>query len=112
MGSQPWNVDLGQVMPRLLTALTSLPPSLIVFDDIHELNSPEALDVLADWRSACRRTRRSCWSDGRERLPLARIRLARRLLEVGAAELHFSDAEALELLSSTGVEAAAETPAG
>ena len=36
------------VMPRLLAALNSMPSMLVVFDDIHELSSDEARDVLAE----------------------------------------------------------------
>ncbi len=94
------------VMPRLLAALATLPPSLIVFDDIHELSSQEALDVLEELALSLP-THSQIVLVGRPRsgLPLARIRLARGLLEIGAEELRFSDAEALELLSSTGVQA-------
>ncbi len=104
-GASIWAI----VMPRLLAALSTIAPILIVFDDIHELSSQEALDVLAALALSLP-THSQIMLVGRpgNGLPLARIRLARRLLEIGAAELRFSNTEALELLSSTGVEATKE----
>ena len=94
------------VMPRLLAALNELPPMLIVFDDIHELSSDEARDVLAELVFNLP-TASQIILVGRtaSELPLTQLRMARRLLEISAPDLRFTDKEAAELLTSSGVEA-------
>jgi len=101
-GASIWS----SVMPRLLAALGPLAPMLIVFDDIHELNSDEARDVLAELVLGLP-TPSQIILAGRSAvgLPLTRLRVARRLLEISTPELRFTDTEAAELLSSSGVEA-------
>ena len=94
------------VMPRLLAALNSMPSMLVVFDDIHELSSRESRDVLAELAFSLP-TASQIILVGRtaSELPLTQLRMARRLLEIGAPNLRFTDKEAAELLASSGVEA-------
>jgi LuxR family maltose regulon positive regulatory protein len=91
-------------LPRLGAFLSSMPkPIVLVLDDVHELSDRDFLDALEPLAKSL-----SCGSQlvlsGRDktRLPLARLRAAAELLEVGPAELSLSDAEAQELLSAAG----------
>jgi LuxR family maltose regulon positive regulatory protein len=76
----------------------------LVIDDLHELNSPEALDQLTRLLMnlppqvhAMLTTRRDV------RLRLHRLRLAGELAEMRAADLRFSERETRELLDASGI---------
>jgi len=76
----------------------------LVIDDLHELNSPEALDQLTrllmnlpPHGHAMLATRRDV------RLRLHQLRLAGELAEIRAADLRFSEHETRELLDASGI---------
>jgi LuxR family transcriptional regulator, maltose regulon positive regulatory protein len=96
-------------LPRLGAFLASMPePIVLVLDDVHELRDRDCLDALEPLAKSL-----SCGSQlvlsGRDetRLPLARLRAAGKLLEVGPSELALSDSEARTLLSAAGARASA-----
>ncbi len=90
---------------RVLSELAGQPGGVIlVIDDLHELNSPDALDQLTrlltnlpDDVHAVLATRRDL------RLRLHRLRLAGELAEIRAADLRFSERETRELLDASGI---------
>jgi LuxR family transcriptional regulator, maltose regulon positive regulatory protein len=96
-------------LPRLGAFLASIPkPIVLVLDDVHELRDRDCLDALEPLAKSL-----SCGSQlvlsGRDeaRLPLARLRAAGKLLEVGPSELALSDSEARTLLSAAGAQVSA-----
>lgn len=96
-------------LPRLGAFLASMPqPIVLVLDDVHELRDRDCLDALEPLAKNL-----SCGSQlvlsGRDEtlLPLARLRAAGKLLEVGHAELAMSDSEARTLLSAAGAKVSA-----
>jgi LuxR family transcriptional regulator, maltose regulon positive regulatory protein len=93
-------------LPRLGDSLASVPqPIVLVLDDVHELRDRDCLDALESLAKNL-----SCGSQlvlsGRDEtvLPLARLRAAGKLFEVGHAELALSDSEARTLLSAAGAK--------
>jgi LuxR family maltose regulon positive regulatory protein len=94
------------VVERLLTDLDSLSePLVLVIDDLHELDSAEALAWLDLFLARPPdRLRLVLASREEPRLGLHRLRLAGRLTEVRDLELRFSLAEARELLETSGIE--------
>ena len=97
----------GQAMvDRVLSELADHDGHLIlVIDDLHELNSPEALAQLTRLLTnlppdvhAMLATRRDL------RLRLHQLRLADELAEIRAADLRFSERETRELLAASGIE--------
>jgi LuxR family maltose regulon positive regulatory protein len=108
-GDSMWATGL----PRLGAALASIgEPIILVLDDVHELQNRDCLDALEPIASHL--------PDGSQlvlvgraddRLPLARLRAAGQLFEVGSPELALSDAEARALLTSTGVAISARDAA-
>ena len=93
-----------------LRSVEELP--LLVIDDLHELQSPEALtwlDVLIARRPAGLRIMVTSRSE--PALNLHRLRLAGELSEVREADLRFSVQEAGELLRTSGIELSDEAVA-
>jgi LuxR family transcriptional regulator, maltose regulon positive regulatory protein len=89
-----------------LTRLAASPPRpyVLVVDDIHLLRDPDCHEVLhAVSRGIPKGSQLALLS--REKLPeaIARARAEGRLVEVGADDLAFRDAEGLRLLSTLGV---------
>jgi LuxR family transcriptional regulator, maltose regulon positive regulatory protein len=100
-GASVWTAAL----PRLGAALSAFEPVVIVLDDLHLLESAETLEaitVLADHLPA----ESVLVLAGRvtPNLPIAALRAAGRLLEVGVDQLALSPREGQLLLRSTGVE--------
>ena len=98
----------GQVefLARLLDGLGRLPRAVrLVLDDLHELRSAEALEglehVLMD---APPQLQTTIVSRRDPKLGLHRLRLTGELLEIRAADLHFTSAESSDLLAAAGVE--------
>jgi LuxR family transcriptional regulator, maltose regulon positive regulatory protein len=93
------------LLAQLLRDLASSPaPAMLVVDDLHELQSLEALDWL-DALLAERPHELRVVVSSREtpRLGLHRLRLAGQLTELGGADLRFSPQEAADLLGAAGV---------
>jgi LuxR family maltose regulon positive regulatory protein len=95
---------------RVLSALAGASDGItLVLDDLHELNSPDALGQvgrllasLPDGVHAIVATRRDL------PLRLHRLRLSGELAEIRAADLSFSAGEASELLAASGIGLSAE----
>jgi LuxR family maltose regulon positive regulatory protein len=95
--------DAEAIVDRVLDALDG--PMVLVIDDLHELQSPEAyagldalIERLADDVHVVLASRRD------PRLRLHHLRLEGQLAELRAADLRFSEAEAAALLAASGVE--------
>lgn len=93
------------VVERLISELGSLgEPVVLVIDDLHELNSPEALAQLEQFIAHRPPLLRIILATRRDpRLGLHRLRLAGQLTELRAADLRFSLEETRELLAASGV---------
>ncbi len=95
----------GSVVPRLGAALASMTsPVVLVLDDDHVLHNAEcraAIPVLADHVPDGSQLVLA----GRDRppLPVARLRAAGKIFEIGARDLAFSLAEAASLLRGAGI---------
>ena len=101
-----WTVGL----PRLGAALAAVgKPMVLVLDDVHELRDRDCIDALEPIAKHLPDGAQLVLS-GRaaERLPLARLRAAGRLLALGPAELALSDSEAKGLLTEAGVKVSQE----
>jgi LuxR family maltose regulon positive regulatory protein len=99
--------NLGDVVvPRLCHALRQCEqPFVIVLDDVHNLDNPEALRPLPGLAS-CLNAGSTLAITSREEpeMPLGRLRTQRRLGEVGARELMMTVPEAADLLEEAGLE--------
>jgi LuxR family transcriptional regulator, maltose regulon positive regulatory protein len=94
-------------IPRLTAALAAIgSPMVLVLDDVHELSNQDCLDTLEPIAKHLPEGSLLVLS-GRadEGLPLARLRTAGRLLELGPAELALTDSQAKALLGAAGVMA-------
>ena len=101
-------------LPRLVAWLHEHPgPPTIVLDDVHHLQSAEALDVLARAVRPGARRARPCCSASRSRpaLPLARLRAGGRLLEIDAGDLRMTPAEGAAMLRAAGARVSDEEAA-
>jgi LuxR family transcriptional regulator, maltose regulon positive regulatory protein len=77
---------------------------VVVIDDVHELNCPEALAQLARLLVNLPAHAQAIVSTRRDlRLRLHQLRLAGELAEIRAADLRFSEREAGELLAASGI---------
>src|SRR6202022_3657372 len=93
------------MVDRVLAELADVPGNIaLVIDDLHELNSPEALALLTRLLTnlpagvhAVLATRRDL------RLRLHQLRLAGELAEIRAADLRFTERETRELLDVSGI---------
>jgi LuxR family maltose regulon positive regulatory protein len=97
-----------EFLSRLLDGLDRLPrPLRLVLDDLHELRSAEALDGLEQLLTGAPPQLRTIIVSRRDpKLGLHRLRLAGELLEIRAADLHFTTEETGELLAAAGVAVA------
>jgi LuxR family maltose regulon positive regulatory protein len=102
----------GRLMPRLAATIARLPSCLIVLDDIHEIASDDARDVIA-WLALHMPQDAQLIISGRsgEGLPLARLRIDGRLLDITAGDVALDDKEALDILLASGVEASSNESA-
>ncbi len=94
-----------EFLARLLDGLDRLPREVVlVLDDLHELRSATALRGVEQLLGAAPVQLRTIVISRREpKLALHRLRLAGDLLELRAADLHFTAEEAGELLAGAGV---------
>ncbi|WP_328521152.1 LuxR C-terminal-related transcriptional regulator [Kribbella sp. NBC_00359] len=90
---------------RVLSELGGQPGRVIlVIDDLHELNSPDALAQLTRLLTNLPDEVRAVLATRRDlRLRLHRLRLAGELAEIRAADLRFSERETRELLNASGI---------
>jgi LuxR family maltose regulon positive regulatory protein len=95
-----------EFLARLLDGLDRLPREvLLVLDDLHELRSATALRGVEQLLGAAPVQLRTIVISRRDpKLGLHRLRLAGDLLELRAADLHFTPEEAGELLAGAGVD--------
>ena len=81
-------------------------PFILVLDDVHELVSREVVDILpmllAEMPAG---SRIMLGARTAIQLPLGRLRVRRRLVEIGAAELAFDESEAATLFRQLDVDA-------
>ena len=84
-----------------------------MLDDVHHLQSAEALDVLARALRPGARRAPPCCSASRSRpaLPLARLRAGGRLLEIDAGDLRMTPAEGAAMLRAAGARVSDEEAA-
>jgi LuxR family maltose regulon positive regulatory protein len=76
----------------------------LVIDDLHELNSPEALAQLTRLLTSLPPNARTVLTTRRDlRLGLHQLRLADELAEIRAADLRFTERETRELLDASGI---------
>ena len=99
-------LDAGEIAERLLADLNTLDERLwLVFDDLHELCSPEALRQLELFViRAPSELRFLLVTRGDLRLGLHRLRVAGELSEIRSDDLRFSLAESRALFDGAGVE--------
>ena len=92
------------VLPGLLNSLRSRPGTALVLDDLHLVESPESLAVVA---FLCEHVRDDAQlivaSRDASSLPLARLRVSGSLLELGPRDLALRRGQANDLLLASGV---------
>jgi LuxR family transcriptional regulator, maltose regulon positive regulatory protein len=90
---------------RVLSELGALSGRVtVVIDDLHELNSPQALAYLTDLLTSLPPHVHAVLAARRDlRLGLHQLRLAGELAEIRAADLCFTERETLELLDASGI---------
>jgi LuxR family transcriptional regulator, maltose regulon positive regulatory protein len=93
------------MVDRVLSELAEAGAGLtLVIDDLHELNSPEALAQLTRLLTSLPPRVHAVLATRHDlRLGLHRLRLAGELAEIRAADLRFSERETRELLAASGV---------
>lgn len=93
------------VLPRLARAVRDRSPFVLVVDDLQEVTSDDALEVLEVFLDALPRGAQLALASRREPpLPLGRMRAKRELVELSQAELALTRREAGKLLSNLGLE--------
>ena len=76
----------------------------MVIDDLHELNSPQAMDQLTRLLTSLPPHVHAVLAARRDlRLGLHQLRLAGELAEIRAADLRFTERETRELLAASGI---------
>lgn len=90
-------------IPRMLRALRDVEPFVLVLDDVHRLVQRDALRCVEAILAGLPAGSQLVLS-GRARpdLPLAKLRVDDRLVEIGSSELAMDPAEAAELLEASG----------
>jgi LuxR family transcriptional regulator, maltose regulon positive regulatory protein len=91
---------------RVLSELADAPSDItLVIDDLHELNSPDALGQLTRLLTNLPPHAHALLTSRRDvpRLRLHQLRLAGELTEIRAADLRFSERETRELLEASGI---------
>jgi len=93
------------VVEQVLTDLESLEdPAVLVIDDLHELDSADALEWLEVFLTSLQWGLRVVLATREDpRLGLHRLRLSGQLTELRAPDLRFSVAETVELLRAEGI---------
>ena len=92
---------VGRVLSELADARGDV---TLVIDDLHELNSPEALAQLTRLLTGLPPQVRAILTTRHDlRLGLHQLRLAGELVEIRAADLRFSERETRELLDASGI---------
>jgi LuxR family maltose regulon positive regulatory protein len=93
------------MVDRVLSELADARDGItLVIDDLHELNSPEALAQLTRLLTNLPPNAHAILATRRDlRLGLHRLRLAGELAELRAAELRFTERETRELLDGSGI---------
>ena len=100
--TEPPDLDLRTLAEKVLTQLAEVGGRVIVvIDDLHELNPPEALGHLLTSLPANARAVVATRHD--LRLGLHHLRLVGELAEIRAADLRFTERETRELLDLSGV---------
>ncbi len=93
-------------LAQFVAVLASRRPFVLVLDDVHELTSLDVLDLLpvlvGEMPSG---STLILGSRAAMPLPVGRLRVRRRLVEVGPADLAFDAVEAAALLNTLGLEA-------
>ena len=97
--------NLRTLVDRVLSALGELSGRFImVIDDLHELNSPDALAQLGHLLTNLPPNAHAILVTRRDlRLGLHQLRLAGELAEIRAADLRFTERETHELLDASGI---------
>jgi LuxR family transcriptional regulator, maltose regulon positive regulatory protein len=95
------------VVPRLGAALARFPhPVVLVVDDVHHLRDGPALDALVTLIGHVRGTTQVALAGRGIPVPLARQRAQGRVVELGAADLAFTEKGAGSLLRAAGADLA------
>jgi LuxR family maltose regulon positive regulatory protein len=93
------------VVPRLGAALARFPqPVVLVVDDVHQLQDGPSLDALVTLIGHVRGTTQVALAGRGIPVPLARQRAQGRVIEIGAADLAFTESGARSLLRAAGAD--------
>ena len=97
-----------RILPELALTLRALPhPILLILDDVHELEHPEALSsVILLAGHLPDGSQLAIAARGEPNVPIARYRARGALLELGPNDLALDAAEAYQLFAGTGLELA------
>jgi LuxR family transcriptional regulator, maltose regulon positive regulatory protein len=97
--------NIRMLADRVLSELGGLSGCVtVVIDDLHELNSPQALAHLTRLLTSLPPHMHAVLAARRDlRLGLHQLRLAGELAEIRAADLRFTERETLELLAASGI---------
>ena len=98
----------GTVVPRLGAALATMDEAVVlVFDDLHLVESQACLDAIATLtRHVPEGSQLALSARGHPALPLGALRARGLALEIGPDELRLDEAEARELLTAAGLDPA------
>ena len=99
------DLNLPTLVDRVLSELAGIPGRLIlVIDDLHELNSPDALAHLSRLLINLPPNGHAILATRRDlQLGLHQLRLAGELAEIRGADLRFTERETRELLDASGI---------
>jgi len=98
-------------IPRLGAALAQAPPCVVVLDDVHRLRSRDCLDALVVLSDHLPRGSKLVLAGQSAPPPIARLRAAGRVFELGQGDLMLTDQEAHAALTQVGAEVTAEQAA-
>ncbi len=99
-----------RILPSLQASLQKASPFLFVLDDAHLLSNKASWEIIeALFRAFPAGAQLVLGARTEPELPLARLKAAGRLLEIGGPDLAFSTGETAELLKLRGLDADEET---
>jgi LuxR family maltose regulon positive regulatory protein len=98
------DLNLRTLVDRVLSELAGMSGCVIVIDDLHELNSPDALAQLSRLLTNLPPNGHVILATRHDpQLGLHQLRLAGELTEIRAADLRFTERETRELLDASGI---------
>jgi LuxR family transcriptional regulator, maltose regulon positive regulatory protein len=93
-----------ELVPAVLGEIERRPPSVLVFDDLHLVQSPAALECISAIATCMPRSSTVCLSGRSIDVPLARHQVNDQVVEIGIDDLAMSVSDAARMFAHAGLE--------